>query len=180
VIREFKLCTKVDIDEMDRKVRELREVLEELAGGGIPGPGYTVADLERLCGSLVRGQRNDIPRLTPGSWCVAPNIEGMDSDARVEFVFFPTYLAVAIITRALRGCPGLEESIPGYEKALRGGLAFSALRGLMGHGCDARAEMMDAVTILEMGQVDRYLDEKPDACPGLAKLLAEARGGGRE
>jgi len=180
MICEFEPCTKVDIGEMDRKVRELREVLEELARGRIPAPHYTTADLEHLCGSLVRGHRNDIPRLVPGSWCVAPSIEGMDSDARVEFVFFPTYLAVAILTRALRGCPGLEERIPGYEKALRGGLAFSALRGLMGHGCGAHPEMMDAVTILETGQVHRYLDEKPDACPGLTKLLAEARGCDRE
>lgn len=176
MIREFKPCTKADIDEMDRKVRELREVLETLAGGGIPSPGYTVDDLERLCASLVREQRNDIPRLVPGSWCVAPSIEDMDSDARVEFVFFPTYLAVAILTRALREHPELKERIPGYEKAIKEGLEFSTMRELMGHGYDARAEMIDAVTILAMGQVDRYLEDEPAVCPGLAKLLAEARG----
>lgn len=180
MIREFKPCTKVDIDEMDRKVRELREVLEELAGGGIPGPDYTVDDLERLCGSLVRGQRNDIPRLVPGSWCVAPSIEGMDSDARVEFVFFPTYLAVAILTRALREHPEFKERIPGYEKALKEGLGFSAMRGLMGQGYDANTEMREAVGILEMGQVDRYLEEEPRACPELRRMLAEARGCDRD
>jgi len=175
MIKEFKPCTKADIEEMDRKVRELREVLEVLAGGGIPGPGYTVDDLERLCESLVRGQRNDIPRLVPGSWCVAPSIEGMDSDARVEFVFFPTYLAVAILTRALREHPELKERIPGYEKALKEGLGFSARRGLMGHGYDANTEMREAVGILEMGQVGGYLEEEPGACPELRKVLAEAR-----
>jgi len=176
MIREFKPCTKVDTDDMDRKVRELREVLEALAGGVIPGPGYTVDDLERLCASLVRGQRDDIPRLVPGSWCVAPSIEGMDSDARVEFVSFPTYLAVAILTRALREHPEFKESIPGYETALKEGLGFSAMMGLMGHGYDARTEMREAVGILETGQVGRYLEDDPEACPGLAKLLAEARG----
>jgi hypothetical protein len=70
-----------------------------------------------------------------------------------------------------KGHPEFKERIPGHE-ALKEGLGFSAMRGLMGHGYDANTEMREAVGIPETGQADRYLEEELGACPVLRRVLA--------
>jgi hypothetical protein len=50
--------------------------------------------------SIVDGQRGKLIGGTqPGSWCLGPD-DLMDSDARVDFIFKPTYLAVATLSLA--------------------------------------------------------------------------------
>jgi len=46
---------------------------------------------KRFLESLVTGQRESLGRTKPGSWSIAPDDTGMDSDARVEYILMPAY-----------------------------------------------------------------------------------------
>ena len=66
--------------------------------------------------SLVDGQRDKLTGGTKsGSWCVAPD-DLMDSDARVDFIFKPTYLAVATLSLAKIDYPLITNSINNYDE----------------------------------------------------------------
>lgn len=170
MVREFKISTDADICEMHAISRGMRRLLSRFASGRIPSREYRVSDLKRFCESLVRGQRNDIRGFKPGSWCLAPTAE-MPEDARVEFVFFPTYLAVAILTLFRRRYPDFAREIQGFDKALLAGMQFCTYRGLEGHGYQTEKEKIDAFRTLLQGGVLEYLTENPSVCPELLRIL---------
>jgi len=139
---------------MENIVNEMRGLLEKLVSGEIPNVDtYTRTDLKDFCTSLINGQRNDMGIMKSGSWCVAPSATNMPGDARVYLAFFPTYIAVSILTRVLVDYPEIPEQIPNYEEVLRNGFKFATYRGLQGHGIGARSEMIDALEILSSGNV---------------------------
>ena len=90
---------------MQTIIGQMKAVLIALDAREIPGDGYTRADLFNYCKLLVVGQRRSLGRTKAGSWSVAPSDKGMDSDARVEFIFLPTYIAVATLSKVLRLYP---------------------------------------------------------------------------
>lgn len=158
---------------MTRAVEDLRRLLQALAAGHLPGTGYDAADLLNFCRSAVDGQRGSLGRTKPGSWSVAATDDGMPADARVDFVFTPTYIVVAILTRVLDAFPEAARAIDGYEAALQRGMGFATLRRLQGHGYEAAEGEAEARRILNLGGVASFLRQHPDFCPALAELLAE-------
>jgi len=80
---------------MEQIIDNMREVLNSISGKNPIGREALLG----CCKSLVEGQCGSVGRTKPGSWAVAENDPGMDADARVEFIFLPTYLAVATLTR---------------------------------------------------------------------------------
>ena len=176
MLKTFRTAEKLDVSKMENTVNELAELLEKLSSGEIPNENdYTLSDLKNFCMSLIDCQRNDISGLKSGSWCLAPSIEGMPGDARVYYVFFPTYIAIAILTRALLDYPEIPEQIPNYEEVLRRGFKFATYRRLRGHGIGAGLEMIDAMEILSSGKVVGYLLSNPDFCPELFQILRDIR-----
>lgn len=152
-------------------VEGLRSLLEALAFGRVPGPHFSRADLRAFCVSAVTGQRGSLGRTKPGSWSVAASDDGMPADARVDFVFTPTYAVVAILTKVLQDFPDVASKVPGFEEALRLGMEFASLRRLKGHGIEAQLGEADARRLLELGGVDLFLQRRPDFCPALANAF---------
>ena len=176
MLKTFRTDEKLDVKKMENTVNEMRELLEKLSSGEIPNENdYTQSDLKNFCISLINGQRNDISGLKSGSWCLAPSIEGMPGDARVYYVFFPTYIAIAILTRVLLDYPEIPKQIPNYEEVLRRGFKFATYRRLRGHGIGAGLEMIEAIEILSLGKVIRYLSSNPDFCPELLQIVRNIR-----
>ena len=102
MIREFTHNRIANITEMAARCTEMLEILELLDEGSIgDGKAYSSEDLEFYVRSLVTGQRESIGKTIPGSWSVAPNDDDMDSDARVDFIFVPTYIAIATLSRVV-------------------------------------------------------------------------------
>lgn len=130
-----------NVDEMTVRLAEMREVLELLDEGNVgPGHSYSLSDLDAYVRSLVAGQRESLGRTIAGSWSVAPTDDGMDADARVEFVFVPTYLAVATLSRTMCEFPLIPPSVPNYAESLNDGMRFASLRRLRGwHQCTTTA-----------------------------------------
>ncbi|UKJ75402.1 hypothetical protein [Azospirillum brasilense] len=169
--KAFAVVNPPTVTAMIKAVDGLRRLLEALTSGQAPALGFSDTDLHAFCRSAVTGQRGSLGRTQPGSWSVAANDAGMPADARVDFVFTPTYIVVAILTSALQRFPRLASDIHGYEDALRRGMEFAMLRGLQGHGVEAVEGAADARRILRLGGVDRFLRRHPDFCPALAEAL---------
>ena len=176
MIKIFRIAAEIDVRVMENIVKDMRGLLEKLVSGEIPNDDtYTRTDLKDLCMSLINGQRNDMGIMKSGSWCVAPSATNMPGDARVYLAFFPTYIAVSILTRVLVDYPEIPEQIPNYEEVLRNGLKFATYRRLQGHGIGARSEMIDALEILSSGNVITYLASNPDFCPELLQILKDIK-----
>ena len=176
MLKTFRTDEKLDVSKMENTVNEMRELLEKLSSGEIPNENdYTPSDLKNFCISLIDGQRNDISGLKSGSWCLAPSIEGMPGDSRAYLVFFPTYIAIAILTRVLLDYPEIPKQIPNYEEVLRRGFKFATYRRLRGYGIAARFKMIKAMEILSSGKVVEYLLSNPDFCPELLQILRDIR-----
>ena len=95
----------------------------------------------------------------------------MDSDARIDFIFKPTYLAVATLSIAKINYPLITNSIANYDEKLKNGLKFCTYRNLQGHGYDSIIQMIDAYKILSMGKVPLLLYRNPELSMDLKKVL---------
>lgn len=174
MIKEFQYSDIVDISRMTDIIESMQELLEALDEGMVPSsPDYSEDDLKGYLTSLVKGQRDFLGSTGPGSWAVAPNDDDMVSDARVDFIFRPTYIATATLTRSLREYPLIALGISGYRTALQTGMKFCSYRGLMGHGYEAEAGAIDALRVLSLGKVPWLLHRHPDFCPELKNALDE-------
>lgn len=137
---------------MQVMVERMRLVFDGLHEGEIPGEKLTEKELEGLCRSLVKGQRKDLLGFEE-SWSVLPPkfSLGVPSDARVDLVYNPTYLAISILARVMTDHPEISDRIPGYKDALRRGYRFSTLRGLIGHGFGAEGDRIENLELFEKG-----------------------------
>ncbi|OEU53574.1 MAG: hypothetical protein BA871_15715 [Desulfuromonadales bacterium C00003096] len=176
MIKKFGIAEEVDTIKMENIVNEMRDLLEKLVSGEIPNEDtYTRSDLKDFCTSLIKGQRNDMVIMKSGSWCVAPSATNMPSDARVYLAFFPTYIAISILTRVLSDYPEIPEQIPNYADVLRKGFTFATYRRLRGHGIGAESEMIEALEILSSGNAIKYLASNPNFCPELLWILRDIK-----
>jgi hypothetical protein len=174
MLTKFNYSQTANIPEMATRLKQMQEVLELLDEGSVgDGKPYSLQDLDSYLRSLVSGQRESLGRTIAGSWSVAPNDEGMDSDARVEFIFVPTYLAIATLSRAMCEFPLLPPSIPNYSESLKRGMVFSSLRSLAGHGYEADLGAIEALRILSIGKVPWLLHRHPDFCAELRTVIDE-------
>ncbi|MBU1410790.1 hypothetical protein KKC22_04665 [Myxococcota bacterium] len=174
---------------MGRAVAGMIEVLEGLEARLIPDrEAYTCEDLREYLVSLVEGQSGELAahqgRFTiqagpgavqAGSWSVNSHCEDMPSDARVDFIFFPTYAAVATISRCLLEFPLLAASVPGLVPALQRGLEFSCARELPGHGYEADEQKQQALNLFYLGWVPLLLWQNPDFCPKMNRILEKTK-----
>jgi len=111
--------------------------------------------------------------------CCWPLIRDFDveSEIRVDFIYEPTYIMVAILSLVYQEYIDDLRSISKkeLEDALRCGLLFSTKRGLLGHGYDCYRGTYNALKIFEKGKVIKLLSKKPDLCPKMYSLLKEIK-----
>jgi|GEM_PF-1807262 len=174
MIKSFTISKEVNIEEMLKKVEDMYRLLDEFSEGNLPNENYTLDDLKEFCRSLVEGQQNDIEGIKPGSWCVAPDGR-MPGDARVDFAFFPTYIAISILTKVLTDYPEIAESIPNYNTVLKKGYVFATYRKLQGHGYESEIERIKAIKILEKGGVIEFIEKNPSFSPSMYNMLDRIR-----
>jgi hypothetical protein len=171
--KTFQFSSPPSVDEMLEFIQQMRDLLDALSHGEIPDEQYTIEDLNYYCQSLVNNQRGSLGRTKSGSWSVAETDVEMPADARVDFIFVPTYVAVATLTKVRVDYPTISAAIPGYDDALRRGMIFATHRRLEGHGYDATRGLIDAALIFAEGGVAEFLSSNPDFCPELLNILRE-------
>ncbi len=174
MLREFVPLTEPDLDALEAFNDQLRDVLMLLDDGAPFGPGgYSREGFRGLLASFVDGQRGSLGRTKPGSWSIAPDDAGMDGDTRVEFIFTPTYLVTAILSRALCDYPAIADEITGYKEALGRGMLFCTYRKLYGFGYEASAGAAEALTIMAIGKVPEVLERDKELCPKLHEVIED-------
>jgi len=153
-------------------VAAMEDVVEALDEGSIPNKvDYPSQSFEGYVKSLVNAQVLKSPDIQPGHWCVAASTRGMPGDARVDFVFRPTYAAVATLSRVLLDLPWIAIRTPRFRTALQKGMRFAAYRELQGHGYDTDQGRIDALRILSLGKVPLLLEHAPGLCPKLYESI---------
>jgi hypothetical protein len=133
----------------------------------------TEQDVERFTRRLITLQRNDTaPTMKPGSWAI-PWDTAMPSDARVEFAYFPTYMAVAWLCLIRQNHPEIAARLDDFDKTLGRGLRFASYRKLQGHGHEADRQCLDAIEILSLGKVFSYIRDDRSRSPAFGRMLNE-------
>jgi hypothetical protein len=175
MIKEYRylkdFSNKDFIQEMMKINDSMYEILEAIDDGHFQNDIGEIKKLNIYIKSLVEGQRSSLGRTVEGSWGLVPNDEGIDSDGRVEFIFKPTYIATATLSRFLLEFPLYAFSIKNYKDALYKGMIFCTYRGLYGHGYDQEDGAIETLKILSMGKVPYLLKQHPDFCPELKKVI---------
>lgn len=172
MIKEFIPFSTVDISAFENFNNQLKEILERLDNNTIFDEDfYSEESFKHLIQSFVDNQRSFLGRTKPGSWSLVPNDDGMDSDVRVDFIFKPTYLVTAILSRTLCDYPLLVESIPNYKESLKKGMVFCSYRNLYGHGYEKDLGSAEALTILSLGKIPLLLEKNKDLCPKLYESI---------
>ena len=172
MIKEFIPLSKVDISIFEDFNNQLKEILERLDDNTIFNEDfYSEESFKKLIQSFVENQRDSLGRTKSGSWSLVPNDDGMDADVRVDFIFMPTYLVTAILSRILCDYPLLVETIPNYIEVLKKGMHFCSYRDLYGHGYERDVGAAEVLTILSIGKVPLLLEKNADLCPELYKSI---------
>ena len=177
MLKHYEIVEQGSIQEMFHVIAQMSEVLDALATGEIPNDTtYTFEDLAHYLRSLVTNQRGSLGRTHPGSFSVALTDCNMSSDARVDFIFQPTYLATATLSRVFLDDPDLCSMIPGYEEAMKTALDFCVGRGLSVDNADDQILGLSRnLTILEKGRIFELLARSPELSPSLLELLQRIR-----
>lgn len=172
MIKKFTVCTVPDPAQIQTAVNKMQEVLTGLETNRVPG-GNTLSaeDLHAYVESLVRGQRPAFGETVAGSWSVAETDAQMPHDARVDFIFVPTYVAVATLGRYLCDYPEPASRIHGFLEAFKSGLEFCTHRNLCGAGYEADAGLLTSLKILNQGKIPELLAKHPEYCPKLKERI---------
>ncbi len=96
----------------------------------------------------------------------------MPADARVDFLYRPTYLAAAILISMEVSRPGLL-SDP-YAESFQGLLRACTGRNLMGHGYEAENGLVDSLGILLRSPLKAFLAQHSADHPEFAECVANA------
>lgn len=113
---------------------------------------HTILDFQREDGSFSYLSSYEIP-----------------SDARVDFVYHPTYICCQILIKAMLSGNPNKNIVP----ALQRGLEFSCSRRLMGHGIDGLRDQMRTIQDFIDSDIMTILDYQPTLCPEFTAMLIE-------
>jgi len=108
-----------------------------------------------------------------GGWCL-PEDPAMPGDARVDFLYMPSYIAVATLVLIRQRFPAVTARMPSLDGALRRGLDFCSGRNLGGHGYDADRERIEAIGYLARGGVFSWFAENTELSPRFHRALFRA------
>lgn len=164
-LKEFPAIDNIDTYNPDPVVYKLHRTLDVFAAGLLPNDDYTFDHLLHLIDSLIKRQNGpDEYIIWGGNWAVIPTNVSAPSDVRVDCIFFPSYIAVSILTLFWYRYPQHAENIEGFFSTLHEGLHFIAARQLFGHGLEGDEQRDEAIRILLKGKVHHYLIDHLEIC----------------
>lgn len=165
---------EVDIDLMYRIRQEWHDKLRALRFGKGTPDYPSESQIAEFTEFLVKNQRNDTgPSFKAGSWALSQDTR-MPADARVDFAYMPTYVAVAWLSLVKVEHPRAIRGISDFRPALRAGLDFASGRNLRGSGFDAEKELLHAIRILALGKVFTSMREERVGSSTFRRAVARA------
>ena len=117
--------------------------------------------------------------INPGSgmrFFIPPNedIKHMPSDARVEFIYLPTYTLAAYLIHCKMILKDLFPNDPELEQGFKGILLACTARDMTGHGYEELDGLVDALEIFLTAPIKAFLAKHGKQYPEFAKCLKNA------
>ena len=117
--------------------------------------------------------------INPGSgmrFFIPPNedIKHMPSDARVEFIYLPTYTLAAYLIHCKMILKDLFTNDPELEQGFKQILLACTARNMTGHGYEELEGLVDALEIFLETPIKAFLTEHGSEYPDFAKCLQNA------
>ena len=172
-LKKFFVNKDNDYEEMASRVGAHRIFLENILAGHVPNEEYGTDKLRTYCESLVLGQRIGVQGLKDGSWSVSPAPAEISPEDVMDYHYFPTFIALAVLTYCSQKFPEEIGSIPGLDDALVLGYDFAASSNLEGFGFNSLFQQIESILILGSAGCAGWLKEHPEACPSLVRRLKE-------
>ena len=122
------------------------------------------SDWRKSLDAILESQRED------GCFPLSSN-RHMPSDARVDFLYRPTYVCCQIMMRALLGGKLSDEQSQRVKISLSRGLAFSCGRGLNGHGIEDLERQCEDVADFGHAGITEIVERYPLLCPEFFSLI---------
>lgn len=167
----------INTHEWDAILRKLRADLEELETGKVPEV-EVVRYLTELLSLAEPLEKNPAMRFLGFD-----RPERMPSDIRVEYFYWPTYLAAALSMQACLRYPGILEkvSLPDAGEILRSVLLGCTGRGFYGHGFDDIKGLVEVTEFFVDHGAGDFVENCGNPCPEFTEcfnnaLLALLRG----
>jgi hypothetical protein len=136
MIKEFKSVSSAENHQVQKALslkKELEIFFEKLMKKKLPSKDYSLRDLKAFVISLINNQRKkDGFWRENGYWSLLPAGMYMPKDARVDFVYEPTYIAISILTIFLKRYPQEALVIDRYIDSLHDGIYFASTGNLKG------------------------------------------------
>jgi hypothetical protein len=142
---------KNDFEDMGGAVEAMRNINRHFKTGTLPNTDFSLKDLEDYVYHLISIQEKD------GSWTVSASPEQLAGDEKIEFITYPSFLALGTLVMAPDYLT--EKLIEGREESLKKG--FASLR-LEGYGEDSLFQIIEMVLMLIEAGVPPWLKERED------------------
>jgi hypothetical protein len=171
VLDKFRVCKDMDFENQGAIVGLMKDVVTYMQKDLIPDEKYTIKELTAFIESLIEHQRDE--EIISGSWSVSPEPQNTPVDEEVDFHFFPTYLAVAILSLFKQKYPEISAGMSGFDHALKTGMEYSVSNDFKGFGFNSDFQRLEAAILLSKGKVAELLLESPELSPKMLELLKE-------
>jgi len=172
-LKKFFVNKDNDYSDMSERVGARRIFLDNVLAGKVPNDDYGVEKLIVYCQSLIDGQRKAVPGLNDGSWSISPDPSEVSEEDLMDYHYFPTFIAIAMLTACARKFPEEIGSLTGLDEAIVQGYKFAIGCNLEGYGFNSLFQQLESVLIMGSGGCISWLVNHPDACPGIVKRLRE-------
>jgi gamma-glutamylcyclotransferase (GGCT)/AIG2-like uncharacterized protein YtfP len=160
---------EVDTRKFDRIVREMRENLVELVAGEVKNKEI-IDYVQKL---IADGK--PLPKDPSMLFWGFAEPETMPGDARVEYFYMPTYIAVSILTYVKMHGPYEAIQLEGFEETLEKGLYGATGRGFSGSGHDGLKGLIEAMDLFTRAQVHEFVRRYPEICPKFTAIFLDAK-----
>ena len=154
------------------QVDKLRVDLDELVQGNVP------AEEAAAYAAKLMDQAEVFNKDSKACFWALDNPEVMPADARVDFIYIPTYLATSMLAymtlhyEEVRNLPGVSgrigSAMNGCMGRMSGGLHF------VGSGHDGTKGFLEAMEIFADGKMQEFVEKYPDINPEFTKVWEES------
>lgn len=154
---------EVNVSEFETIVDNMREDLSRLCKGEFDTEG-----INDYVEGLVK-EATPLKHRSDMLFWKLDEPENMPSDARVDFVFTPTYIASAFIMKAALLSPEIMNNDK-VKTTLAAALQGCTARGFAGHGYENNIGRVRALKIFSSAGTRQFIGKYPDLCPDFTRL----------
>lgn len=158
--------SEVNHEECARITEDMRETLIAVANGTIH-PGEALEQARWLVNQA------EVTSSDLAFWGYFEP-DSMPHDARVDYIYTPTYLAVSILANVLMRLPSRAMRIDGFIGTLTKGLNAATGREFQGSGYESVSGLLHTLEIFADGRMFDFIDAYPDLSPSFTRLLQES------